>query len=100
MSSQSESSSTLDKPVIADDEKLALQYVKGLKEFYSHAGMYAIFLVSFLALGRFTDPKLVWGFVGWGVGVILHALVAYEVIGLFSAGWEKRLVEKRLGRKL
>ena len=77
-----------------------MQFVKGLKEFCTHAGMYAIFLVSFLALGRFTEPKVIWGFLGWGVGVVLHGLVAYEVIGFFSADWEKRMVEKKLGRKL
>lgn len=89
-----------DNPMVTDDEKQAMQYVKGLKEFYTHAGMYAVFLICMIVFGRFTETKLIWGFVGWGIGVGLHGLVAYEVVGFFSADWEKRLIEKKLGRKL
>ncbi|MEM7283134.1 MAG: helix-turn-helix domain-containing protein, partial [Pseudomonadota bacterium] len=90
-SSTTETAEALTSPSVSDDEKQAMQYVKGLKEFYTHAGMYAIFLICFIALGQFSEPKMIWGFLGWGVGVVLHGLVAYEVIGLFSAGWEKRM---------
>ncbi|MEL6870520.1 MAG: helix-turn-helix domain-containing protein [Pseudomonadota bacterium] len=87
-------------PAVSADEGEAMQYVKGLKEFYQHAGMFALFAVVFLIFKRPDEPKLLWAFAGWGVGVVLHGLVAFEVINLFNAGWEKRTIEKRLGRKL
>ena len=96
----SDAETDADAATLQDDEKRALEFVKGLKEFYTHAFMYVVFLVTFLVVGKWTEPKLVWGFAGWGVGVILHALVAYEVINWFTPGWEKRMVEKKLGRKL
>jgi XRE family transcriptional regulator, regulator of sulfur utilization len=98
---------------VADDEKEAMLYVKGIKEFYDHLIIYFVFVVVFgfafydpfnklfgVILGF--DNFLVLGFLGWGVGVIVHGLSAFEIIrwpGL-GAGWEKRAVEKRLGRKL
>ncbi|ENM5859818.1 2TM domain-containing protein, partial [Vibrio mimicus] len=41
-----------------------------------------------------------WPALGWGIGVINHGLNAFEVFDLFGAKWEKRQIEKRLGRKL
>lgn len=87
-------------PMLSTDETDAMQYVKGIKEFYTHAGMFALFAVVFLIFKRPEEPKIVWGFLGWGVGVVLHGLVAFEIVNVFNAGWEKRLIEKRLGRKL
>lgn len=82
------------------DEKAAMNYVKGVKEFWSHALMFVIFAIAFLAVAGADKPLLVWGFVGWGIGVVFHGLVAYEVINIFSPAWERRMIEKRLGRKL
>lgn len=87
-------------PTVSTDEADAMQYVKGIKEFYTHAGMFALFAVVFLIFKRPEEPKIVWGFLGWGVGVVLHGLVAFEIVNVFNAGWEKKLIEKRLGRKL
>lgn len=46
------------------------------------------------------NPVYSLGLLGWGVGVIIHGLVAFEIIGWLSVKWEKTLIEKRLGRKL
>lgn len=37
---------------------------------------------------------------GWGLGLLLHAVVVFERFSPFGADWEKQQVEKRLGRKL
>lgn len=85
---------------VTADEKAAMDYVRGVKEFWSHALMYAVFSVVFLLVMGPEKPVVFWGFIGWGVGVIFHGLVAYEIINVFSANWERRMIEKRLGRKL
>lgn len=89
-----------EKPEISQQEETALAYVKQLKEFYTHLLLYVIFAVVLLWDRGFDDPVIVWGLSGWTVGVAIHALMAYEKINLFGAGWERRMVEKRLGRKL
>jgi transcriptional regulator with XRE-family HTH domain len=101
-----------DKPMIPDtlateDELEAIEYVKGIREFYMHASMFAVFALVFsLAFGLkfgFEDPKvrfLLLAFGGWCMGVIVHGLAAYEVIRFFGPRWERSLIERRLGRKL
>jgi transcriptional regulator with XRE-family HTH domain len=92
---------------LPEDEKEAIEYVKGIKEFYNHLFMFIMFTVIFFGVFGFTfgfnNPMVRWmyfGFMGWGVGVILHGLNAYELIHFFGPKWEKKQIEKRLGRKL
>lgn len=86
---------------VSDDEKEAMLYVKGIKEFYDHLFMYVIFACVFgFAMGDSNFVRL--GLLGWGVGLVIHGLVAFEKLRLpgLSSNWEKRVIEKRLGRKL
>lgn len=82
------------------DEIQAMQYVKGIKEFYSHLLMYVVFTSVFLLGGGYKIDQIYWPFIGWGLGVLMHGLWSYEVFSWLSPKWEKRLIEKRLGRKL
>ena len=88
-----------DRPAVTLDERLAMNYVKGLKDFYTHLLIYCVMSVVF---GLLFDlpPFFTFCWVGWTVGVIVNGLMAYEVIHIFTPGWEKRVIEKRLGRKL
>ena len=92
---------------IAADEKEAIEYVKGIREFYTHLFLFAVFTTVFLgAFGTkfgFDNAKvqmLVVAFAGWGLGLIVHGLAAYEVIRFLGPKWERTLIERRLGRKL
>jgi len=88
-------------PKVSKEEKDAINYVKGIKEFYSHALMFAIFMVAFLLNGQFvSNEQLPWLSLGWLAGLVIHGLVAYEVFGSFGTNWEKKQIEKKLGRKL
>jgi len=90
-----------------EDELEAIQYVKGLREFYMHACMFVVFFVVFA--GAFSlkfgidDPRvrfLLIALAGWGVGVVVHGLAAYELIRFLGPRWERGIIERRLGRKL
>ncbi|HEY7883340.1 MAG TPA: helix-turn-helix domain-containing protein [Cellvibrionaceae bacterium] len=94
-----ESSTTTGVPSVTLEERMAMDYVKNLKEFYNHLLIYAV--MSIVYLGFFDLPRIfVFFWLGWTVGVVIHGLKAYEVIGLMNPQWEKRMIEKRLGRKL
>ena len=63
----------------------------------------AIFIGAFGTRFGFDDPKvrmMMLAFAGWGLGVIVHGLTAYEVIRFLGPKWERALIEKRLGRPL
>ena len=85
---------------VSSDEREALEFVKGIKEFYSHLAMYLVFAIVFSLSFGFENPMILWGVIGWGIGLVIHGLNVYEVINLFGPKWEKQMIEKRLGRKL
>lgn len=81
------------------DEEEAINYAKGIKEFWSSVLVYVILAIAF-AFAGFREPKVLWVFGGLGIGLLVQGLMAYEVIRLPWQNYEKRLIEKRLGRKL
>ena len=96
-----------DTTIMANDEKEALEYVARIKGFYMHLLMYLVFAFAFLGMfglkWGFASPPvrlMLYAFAGWGLGLIFHALHAFEVIDFLSPRWERRMVERRLGRKL
>ena len=85
------------------DETLAFAQVRKLKGFYMHLAQYVIVVTLLLSLNWWTRPQYLWvGWVamGWGIGVLFHGLRVFERFSPFGADWEKKEVEKRLGRKI
>jgi len=88
---------------ITPEEKKAIQYVKEIKAFYSHLATYVFFIIALTILNFIVSPDYLWFYwpaLGWGIGIISHGLSVFEVMNLFSPEWEKKQIEKRLGRKL
>jgi len=82
------------------DEKYALNYAKGIREFYEHLIIYLIINAVFLFTMGSDHGYVPWGLGGWTLGLIIHGLNAHEVFSFFNADWERKLAEKKLGRKL
>lgn len=86
------------------EEQLAFRQVRRMMGFYRHLAIYLLVMGgSFLwttfmhtgAEGRLWRPAL-----GWGVAVLVHGLVVFSRRWFFSPSWEKKQVEKILGREL
>ena len=43
---------------------------------------------------------MIWVALGWGIGVLAHGLGVFGKFPFFNAEWERKQVEKRLGRSL
>ncbi len=90
--------------VIRAEEAQAIEYVQGLKSFYQHLLFYLFFILFFAGgiflVHGFIPTYIQFTLVGWGFGLIFHGLNAFEVVSLFGPTWERKKVEKRLGRKL
>jgi transcriptional regulator with XRE-family HTH domain len=88
---------------ITDEEARVIEHVKDLKDFYSHLISYLIVVGGLFILNLLTNPEYIWALwvaMGWGIGVISHALSVFEITNFFGADWEKRQIEKRLNKKL
>ncbi len=94
---------TLTSPGISHEEMLAFNHVRKLKGFYIHLTQYLIIIPALFALNIWQNIGYFWAVypaLGWGLGLLFHALVVFERFSPFGADWEKKQVEKRLGRKL
>lgn len=82
------------------DEAEALEYAKGVKDFYSGLIAYVILAIVFFSIKGFNEPVLYWVFGGVGLGLIMQGLMSFEVIRLPFQDLERKVAEKRLRRKL
>jgi len=90
-------------PMITREETEAMEYVQGLKSFYLHAMVFVVINIFIMLVNLITSPDylwFLWALLGWGLGLALHALSTFDWLGRFDSEWEKKQIEKRLGRKL
>ena len=89
--------------LITRDEAEAIEYVQGLKAFYLHFLTFLVVMVFMIGLNLIITPDylwFIWALAGWGLGLVLHALFTFDWFTFFDSDWEKKQIEKRLGRKL
>lgn len=97
---------TMDNPRtqnIHPDEALALAHVRKVKGFYVHLTQYLVVIPLLAALNLYGYPQylwFVWPALGWGLGVLAHGASVFHFVPFLGADWEKRQVEKYLGREL
>ncbi|MGX7668324.1 2TM domain-containing protein [Flavobacterium pedocola] len=71
--------------------------VKEIKEFYTHLMVYLIVNMFLLAINLLTSPKHIWFFwpmLGWGVGVVVHALKTFSALPFLGKEWEERKIKE------
>lgn len=96
---------TMDAPRsdLRPDEALALAHVRKVKSFYVHLTQYLI-VIPILAVVNLTSYPyylwFVWPALGWGLGLLAHGATVFNVVPFLDGAWERRQVEKFLGRKL
>ena len=89
-----------EKVELKQDEIAAMEYAKGVKDFYSGVAIYLVLAIVFLVAFGFREPFLYLVFGGVGLGLVVQGLMAFEVIRLPFQNLERRIAEKKLGRKL
>ena len=85
------------------EEQRAIEQVRDIKGFYSHLITYVIVIGCLFAMNLILQPGYIWAkwaAFGWGIGVISHGISVFELFNFFGPEWEKKQVEKRLGKKL
>ena len=88
---------------VARDEREAMKFVEGLRGFYGHLMSYVLVIGGLFVINYLSNPGYIWAWwpaLGWGLGLASHAIRIFEPFKLFGPEWERRQIEKRLGRKL
>lgn len=94
---------TTNPAVLSAEENAALQSVRRLRRWYLSLFRYAIVIPILLLINIFTSPEyfwVIWVALGWGIGLTIKAILLFTPWHFFDDEWERRQVEKRLGRKL
>lgn len=79
-------------------EELAKKRVQNRMSFFIHLAMYAVMNLGLVAIWFLTGrgyPWFVWPLLGWGIGILAHAVSL--VIGPGSAA-EQRAIEREVRR--
>lgn len=85
------------------DEALALAHVRRLKLFWVNLMVYVSVAGSLIVANWLTDPTYMWSLwtAGiWGVIVLLNAIQVFFKVPFLDPVWERREVERFLGRPL
>lgn len=88
---------------LSQEEQATIEYVRDLKGFYQHLFSYAITIAFLFVLNLIVSPDYLWvkwAALGWGIGVLSHGFSVYESVNFLGPDWEKKQIEKRLGKKL
>ena len=90
-------------PQVSAEEALALARVRRIKEFYIHLAEYCVIIGSLAVMNVFVSshtPWVLFAAVPWGLVLIVYGLRAFDKLPFLSGEWERRQVERYLGRQL
>ncbi|MGK4475440.1 2TM domain-containing protein [Aeromonas molluscorum] len=88
---------------VTREEREAMEFVQGLKGFYGHLISYVLVISLLWVINLVTSPGHIWAWwpmLGWGIGLMAHAFNLFKLPKLLGPDWERRQIERRLGRKL
>lgn len=88
---------------ITTEEERVIAHVQNIKGFYTHAIWYVLVISGLFIFNYVSEPDYIWAWwpaMGWGIGLISHAINVFELVNFFGPEWERKQVERRLGRKL
>ena len=79
----------------------AMRQVEALKGFYIHAIIFVCVTILLVAINYMTGPPwwAQWPFLGWGAGVLGHAVAVFSPVSILGADWEKRKVRQLVERE-
>ena len=67
------------------------------KGFYVHLVMYVLVILGLFIINALTGHGrwwFVWPAIGWGIGIAVHALSTFGLIGLLGRDWEERRLKE------
>jgi transcriptional regulator with XRE-family HTH domain len=97
---QGEPDMTAVENTVSHQEAWAMKQVNQLREFFIHVAVYLVVCTTALAALLFLSPDNLWAgvllWLVWGAGLLIHAAKTF----LLGGSWQRRQVERKLGRPL
>lgn len=87
------------EPAVAEDEKSAMLYAKRVTECLLDA-IVILIIAGFFAFKDVPMDKLLLVLGALGIAMVVHCLFVFEVVRFRTVDFERRLAERKLGRKL
>ena len=85
-----------------DDPKLlaAKQHVAALKGFYIHAAIFALVMAGLLIANLVAGGPwwVQWPLLGWGIGLLGHAIAVFAPVQVFGKEWEERKIKEMMDK--
>jgi transcriptional regulator with XRE-family HTH domain len=94
---------SLQEQSVNADEEAAFLHVRKIRGFYGHLAKYVIVISALAIFNLIKSPNhiwVIWPALGWGLGLMFQGMRVFGTMPFMNADWEKRQVEKYLGRKL
>ena len=92
----------MENPSTADDKKYAeaKRQVAALKGFYVHLFVFVCVMLGLLGINVATKSEwwVQWPFLGWGLGILGHAIGVFMPINRVGRDWEERKIKERLAK--
>ncbi len=78
-------------------EEQARKRVGELKDFYIHTITFVVVNIFLVLLNLFVTPDYLWAvfpILGWGIGLVAHAVSVFGLFGIGTSAWEDRKVRE------
>ena len=78
-------------------EQRARKRLHAEKSFYSHLTTYLIVISLLFLINALTNRSywwFVWPALGWGIGIVFHAVATFGVVGTMGREWEERRLKQ------
>jgi transcriptional regulator with XRE-family HTH domain len=93
----------IDESKLSHDEAEELEHIRDVQKFIRDLMIFCALLpigVVFSMIDTFNSKWFLWSLVGWGSYLKWEAINVFDARDFFGKGWEKKMLEKRLGRKV
>ncbi|GAB5399805.1 MAG: 2TM domain-containing protein [Aureisphaera sp.] len=79
----------------------AKKQVEKIKGFYMHLAIYLIFVFIFIWINFRTTsfPWALFPIVGWGLGILGHAIDTYSINPFLGKNWEQRKIKEIMDKE-
>ncbi|ARN76842.1 hypothetical protein BST97_01855 [Nonlabens spongiae] len=78
--------------------KKAKERIHQLRAFYTHFTVFLVIAIPSLIIGWILSKAVfhsfLIGYAGWGLGVLIHAIVTFEIFNFWGKDWEDRKLKE------